>query len=483
MKRQISVLLALTTVASVVSCGGSGTTAETTTAQGETTTAAPVEEVKLPVEKSDFGGAKFNVLAPNNMSVYQQYFFAEEQNGDQMNDAIYNRQIAVEDYLNVDIELIVGGGINEIASTVEKSVLASDDAYQLVLSHGMRNVPEMVTGDLLYDWYEFEDVNLDADYWNQSCNENISFGGKLYYTNSDFMIVSPVSIFFNKDMITDFGLENPYDIVREGTWTLDKMIEMAETASGDLNGDTVYDFNDRYGLTSSNDWEWIGMFYSSGIKTVRKTADGNNFELTLNTPDMYTLVEKIDNLVNKSDTVYMWNYDASAADKLTIATGRTLFQMTGVSSLIGFRSADVDFGIVPLPKLYETQENYETCDWSGLMSSPKTIANPEMVGKVCELLAFHSDDTVTPAYYDVLLGQKLARDADTKEMLDIIFDSIVYDAGMNYFGLSGSMHNLVYTLSRLVIQGGGSDFASYYATHESGSLAQIEAFVEAVVAK
>lgn len=56
-----------------------------------------------------------------------------------------------------------------------------------------------------------------------------------------------------------------------------------------------------------------------------------------------------------------------------------------------------------------------------------------MAGQVVEMLSYYSMETTVPAYYTVLFGEKLARDVDSVEMLSIVFDNIVYDAGMNYF--------------------------------------------------
>lgn len=45
-----------------------------------------------------------------------------------------------------------------------------------------------------------------------------------------------------------------------------------------------------------------------------------------------------------------------------------------------------------------------------------------------------------PAFYDVLLGEKIALDPDAKEMLDILFDNTIYDLGVNlgYYSLCSS---------------------------------------------
>lgn len=71
------------------------------------------------------------------------------------------------------------------------------------------------------------------------------------------------------------------------------------------------------------------------------------------------------------------------------------------------------------------------------MCVPASAGDPELVGLVAELLASESCRTVIPAFYDVLLGEKVARDEKAKETLDIIFENDIYDLGVNlgYYGL------------------------------------------------
>lgn len=94
------------------------------------------------------------------------------------------------------------------------------------------------------------------------------------------------------------------------------------------------------------------------------------------------------------------------------------------------------------------------------------------------MLAFYSADTTIPAYYDVVLGEKLARDDDSRKMLDIIFDGIVYDAGSNFLGQTNNMFNLYYTIPFMIFRDGNGDFASWYGRYEKGALGELEQLLE-----
>lgn len=145
-----------------------------------------------------------------------------------------------------------------------------------------------------------------------------------------------------------------------------------------------------------------------------------------------------------------------------------------------YRDVEENIGILPYPKYDEEQKEYISLNWGGLMGIPASIQNTEMVGAVLELLAWNSAETVIPAYYDVMLDGKLARDEDSVAMLDLLFASFVYDPGLNLVGSKSGVSNLVWTMNTLVVGQKSTDFASYYAKNEKAALASIEAFYEAM---
>ena len=93
--------------AALTSCGGAGDTeAPVTDAATVGETAAVTETVEtraphaVPVDTLDFGGEELN-MSFFDWQGYRFYFFSEEENGDVMNDAVYNRNRAVEEALNI----------------------------------------------------------------------------------------------------------------------------------------------------------------------------------------------------------------------------------------------------------------------------------------------------------------------------------------------------------------------------------------------
>ena len=70
-----------------------------------------------------------------------------------------------------------------------------------------------------------------------------------------------------------------------------------------------------------------------------------------------------------------------------------------------------------------------------------TNQTPDDTALILEALSYESQDTLTPAYYDICLTGKSTRDEESKDMLDIIFDSYIVDndevlsiGASSYFG-------------------------------------------------
>lgn len=478
MRKITATLLLAAMLLSMAACGNTAdveTTADTA-AQGETV--AETEETRtmhtLP-EDLDFGGAVFNMAYPD-WQGYTFYFFAEEATGDAMNDALYSRMIKTEEYLNVDITQTNTGTIVDVVTQTKNVVTAGDDIFALSLLHCIQGVSELVTGGYIYNLDTLPNVNLEADWWNRAQMDVLRLGNNTYYGISDFMIPCPYAIFFNKEMIVDNGMENPYELVYEGKWTLDRFVNMAVSVTQDLNGDGQFTMDDIVGVTCNEISKYI-PFMTAADQFITSTTDDGRVYLDMNNEKTISIVETVYNLITTTGTVYIPKDDKKES-QFKMDTGRLLFQLASITNAESLRECEVDVGIIPYPKYDEAQENYISQDWGGLMCVPNSITDPEMVGATLELLSWESANEVIPAYYDVTLAGKLSRDEDSRNMLELLFDTIAYEIGGNYFGFSAGFGDLFYTLGRLVVTNKSTDFASWYAKNEKSAIATIDKFYE-----
>ena len=116
---------------------------------------------------------------------------------------------------------------------------------------------------------------------------------------------------------------------------------------------------------------------------------------------------------------------------------RALVLTASTGSAIGYRQFDVVFGILPMPKASASQEQYYSYadPWgSGSVTIPKTTKSIPATATVTEGMAALSAKYVKTAYYDMLLRSQSIFDLQSRDMLDIIFDTIIYDMVDLYSG-------------------------------------------------
>ncbi len=98
------------------------------------------------------------------------------------------------------------------------------------------------------DLYDTLGINLTQPWWYQGYVENMTVGDSLYMAtgSATLTILENMGvIFFNKQMIADNDLPDPYELVNSGKWTLDAVMEGAKAVTSDLNQNNRPDPEDR----------------------------------------------------------------------------------------------------------------------------------------------------------------------------------------------------------------------------------------------
>ena len=469
MKRKLGILLAAMLLAG---CGEAASSADTTAEGFGTTTAEAVttrREADLP--DKDFGGENINFLVrgekaqPTNFS---HEIYAAEENGDAINDAVYRRNMAVQERFNVEITETAE---DDSVDAVRSSVLADDGAFDVVMVRPNRAVTLAAEG-MLCDLFEVPHLDMSAPWWDQNGVDNLSFNDKLYFVNGDINIIDNnaiLALMFKKNLFDEYKLDYPYESVKAGTWTLDAFIALAKNGGKDLDGNGSMDEFDQYGLIMANE-NIYPLIVASGKQITSRTGG----EITID-PDIEGIHAALDKIIaltsDTSVTLYAEAYQGkgysnvwSEVMRASFKDGRGLMYISGILSTTYLRDMNDEFGIVPLPKASASQKEYRT--WMNLNNSsmfaiPASNGDLGMTGIICEALAAESMYTLTPAYIDTTLSGKVARDEDSVAMLEIILGSVRFDFA-NIFNLGG--------VTGIFSRGGMSGentFASDYASIET----------------
>jgi len=412
--------------------------------------------------------------------VHTRDLYAEAENGDLINDATYRRNRIIEDKYNCTIEMISfqeTAGEAQPNNVVERNVKAGDKSYDLLMTHMMIGFDSAVKG-VFFDIAQFPNIDLTKPYWNKGANDGCSIGNKLYVGLSDLSFSTNENlycIFFNKDHLRDFGIEDPYKLVSDNGWTFDKFAELIKHGTIDVNGDGKMDEADQFGYIST---AAVNFLWSGGGHMMKK----DEFDIPVidfvneRTLEIY---DKTFNIVNNENTYNkeaQWFTGETRGGITMFANGQGVFYGNQLCRVNELRNTDFDFGIVPYPKLNSAQERYYSYvdGHASMMAIPLLVPNPDWTGIIIEELSFLSYRDILPVYYGVVFEHKLVRDDESVEMLKILFDSKVFDPA---YVMGGDL----WTMWLDNISQKKTDFVSTYEKREAASLRAIQKKIDALL--
>lgn len=444
MKKLICALLAAILMISFAACAGktpadtapasSGDSpfADTTVNGGNTGDAGVSAEIDTdPPEQYNFGGEKIKILYWED--VENPEFFVEDETGEAVNDAIYRRNINVSENLNVEFEFVGTKGswsysqdyLNAVANSVN-----GDDPYSILATYSL-SAGICAYNGLCGNMRNLPELKFEKDWWPDSLLETATVNGKLYFVSGDVssnLLYMMYAMYYNKDMVADLKIADPYSFVEKGEWTLDKMIELSTGVYSDEDGDSKISSGDRFGQAIYA-LHMDAFLTGSGILC----ADIKDGKLVLD--DDFTgakceaLTDKIYAYAHSKDAEIISGY------KTIFSEGRSLF-ITDRSDIAIFDLKDkrCEIGILPIPKYDTDQEDYLTVIGNPftLYCIPVNAPDPSMSAAVLEALARVSYEKVTPAIFELSLKTRYADGGNDVESYDILRRGIVYDLGRIY---------------------------------------------------
>lgn len=443
-KRTIALLLCLTlSAAPLVSCSQgvsespSESGAEQLQTQSETTAETETGHENVPdtLPELDFGGETITILTRGGEKDRVIELAADENTGDVVEDAVYARNLSVSERLNLNVEFIFSSDDRHTGTETNKmlrsAVMAGDDIYDLAGNHMSQSTPLILDG-LLVNLNTVPYIDFDSVWWNQSFNKQLTLNDKLYFAVGDLsltMLAGDYVMFFNRDMFSNlFPDDDIYSLVNDGDWTLDALYGYIDTVYDDLNGDGISNDGDRFGICVGDKKETIAadMFVGGvDLQFTARDSDGNPY-FVLDNSRTYTFVDKVNSIFNHPTAVIK-----DGDERTFFKNGQVLFTCYLLLLTESMRDMEDDYGIIPMPKLDESQDHYAGYTHNGfsVFFIPITAddSSHEMSGAYLEATCAESYRKVTPAYYEVALKTKYAREDVSSQMLDLITQSIVFD--------------------------------------------------------
>ena len=420
--------------------------------------------------KGDFDNEDFTFLfiqqkAGNKDYYGGDYLDAESLTGATIQDAVYKRNLAVEEAYKVNVtQRLEEDG--DPAALLQTFYMSGDFCFDVIYAWGYK-LGMCIVENYFADMSKLPNVDLTKEYWCPSAMDDLMVNDSLYICINDISMNKlewAYFLFFNKQLAEDYNVlstfGSPYDLVREGKWDIDTCLKMISSVSNDLDGDGKITKDDVYGvigLTASD------FATSAGVKLLSKNDDGSYSLSYYNekTIDVATKVNDI--LTNKKyskDYTEIWeNADTSGFNddweyvRSFFATDHSLF-LSGCAFLTGeLRDMESEYGILPHPKYDQNQENYihYVTPTASIFAIPSTYRNdvqtasPDRTGMILEYMAYKSNELVLPQYYETLLKGQRLNGEDDQQMLDVVRDSIHYDlcAMVGLEGITTNFRNVV----------------------------------------
>lgn len=485
MKKLMALLLTTCIlVSALASCGsGGGTSSDTavTEAQaGEETTAA--SEYSYP--EVNYEGYEFRVL--NLAEAWNTYIHLDFENltGEGLDDAVYNRNRSVESRYNFvwkELEHPYTGWSTvqkELISLVETSVLAGTDDYDAAyLSVYWKN--GIVTEGYLCDLRSIPELQLDEKWWDTNIISLLTVNDKCM-TASSPLNLNTIGLcdvlLFNETMMKRYGLDYPYQLVRDGKWTLDKFSEYVKGAA-QLNGDAGWAYTEEgnciYGIAGHSDMP-IAYVCGAGNTLTKRTADGL-FELSVENDNFYNAFDKVSAIFTTSDgSVRFNNGDTKTPGGYLhiFNNGRSMFITCEMKAALELRQMEDSFGLLPTPKMDEKQDDHLTVVSynSFLLTMPITQKDTARAGIILDTQSYESYKTVFPEYSEKTLTQKGLRNDDSIEMLALINESLTIE----FCQVMGVTTALTAAINSLITGEKGPGVASTIAQHKEKIIADMQ---------
>ncbi len=443
-------------------------------------------QVDVPEEDGyDFGtlncdGAEFtflNAVQPSwNM---KDMLVPEEMLNEEVSDAVYSRNLKIESLYNVKIRCM-DESVYDTADTIRIQCESGDNTYAAAFIKGDLT-PSLIAANALSDLSANSNIQIYEPWWNQQIREDSQFGGAstLYFAQSDISLTAfelTWCIVGNLDTIDRLKLENPYDLVNNGQWTIDKMIEMSKEAATP-NNDGSYEYIEgsecKFGFTTYHNYTAAGLNGAESF-LVKKNTYGMP-EFTGKGEHFLDVVAKYASAF-KTPGVFVHAQEEGMHYEEVFADGRALFAGVEIKATSLFRNKGINYAILPVPKYSAEQESYHSSvnHLAPVLVVPNTNAETEKTGIILDAMAYLSYKELLPVYYDSNLSLKAAQDMESSEILDIIRDTRCFETSLVY-GWTTDFRDDVATV--FCGMGAGTSASTAIATHEKKIVASIDSYI------
>lgn len=328
--------------------------------------------------------------------------------------------------------------------------------------------PLFLASDMLLNVHSLPNADYTKTYFDATAMRAASIGASTYEVVGDFTY-SPGSywcVCYNQTLMNWFGFTDFITLARNGQWDWNLFNRYINWFYRDQNGDRVMTDADLFGLTSSADDETLAkiMWASSGIPFFQNDAPGG-ISMAYDTDRTQAMISAINTALNTPG-----RYAGGGKSPMQLfLDGQSLFYLCPASQVGYFQVQGMSVGLIPLPKLDETQEHfYSYVDPSApVVYVLNSCTDTEFVGTILQGLYAASEDLVYNATMTIYTAYHLTGNAAVNFFDDMIRHGY-YDPAFTLGDAIPELGSASFDVIRQVLFYGG-DFRALYRN-------QIDAF-------
>ena len=291
----------------------------------------------------------------------------------------------------------------------------------------------MVTQENYFmEWYKagaFADLNAamektgidfkDSRY-SQTARKYTNIDGKQYAFSDVPLNPTGTIWFFNKRIFKEQNLGDPYEMVKNKTWTWDKVEEIAKKATKKKSDGTV----EQWGLGGYMHSDFLSSLAASNGSAIASFDKDGNPQLTLGDSAAMKAFEKMYDWTVKQKIAYVNDGSQTWDTFLREFTKCNMAMMAGTNKLLQYIEESAmpdDFGIVYAPMGPDVQENTNPTRCGHMYFIPKTYESmaDKLLLLIDDLYAYPDGQTI-----DDLVAEKYVSKLRDEESLTIYTDMV-----------------------------------------------------------
>lgn len=427
MKRIIALLMAVSMLAAAAACSSAEVRQDETDAGSMVIPDADETESEktaydlLKTEK--YNDADFVFMAACEGWLDSYY---TEDTGDILDTEKYKMHLDIEERYGVKFSFTEyngqSAGVEAVKNALFQSVAAGSKDFDAAIGE-IFHLYIRTLDDVFYDLNK-TDIDFSSDWWLEFINSDLSIANRQlcaagYYGLTG--ISQNVVLYFNTKLANNYNIGNVYEMVDNGSWTIDRFMELTSGVTDDINGDgKLVLLDDITGVTGAAAY-FARTSISMGHSFVSRDDEGK-----------ITLSETSEKLVDIHDKLHKIISDNLIDDTYTqfepaFVGDHSLFLITYLKSISSALREMDDFGVVPVFKYNDDQKEYITSSEPDIIAILKLVKDENMSADIINALTCYSYVYLKDVYLDICFKNKYSRDEDTNRMLNIILANPALD--------------------------------------------------------